>query len=170
MSCFEVGSTHIDALLTAGLNVGRYGPLRWYVPSDDTEGDYEQGEPWGPEAIKHYQQRRRELTEETAGMVGAMLVAENRRSVDYRYDEAEEEEPYVFNALQGRPDPVVVLKAIACYEYQACETPDWEESEAYAFCQALRHRMIGALPGYDDADGWEVSDRRVFLKQVGVVH
>ena len=170
MSAFEVSELHIHALLTAGLHNHRTGygqsvsPLRWFAPSTETEGDHERGEPWGPAMIEHYKQRQRELTPETAGQVGAMLMAENRRSVNHRYDETQEEAPYVFEKLPGRPDPIIVLKAISCYEYQSCEHPEWEESEAHAFCEALRHRMIAALPGYDDADAWEITDSRVFLR------
>lgn len=51
--------------------------------------------------------------------------------------------------------PVAVLKAIDCFEYQSCEHPEWEGSEARAFCEALRDDMIGRLPGYSEAD-WEV--------------
>ena len=171
MSCFEVCDTHIDAMLTGGLynyctGYGQgTGTLRWFAPSDDTEGDYERGKISGPSSLEHYKQRKRELTPETAGRVGAMLVAENRRSVDHRYDETETEDPYVFTELPGRPDPVIVLKAIACYEYQSCEHPEWEESEAHDFCEALRDRMISSLPGYDDAPGWEIQDPEVFRKQ-----
>lgn len=105
----------------------------------------------------------RELTEATAGRVGAMLLAENRRSVDHRYDETELEEPYLFTKLRGIPDPVIVLKAISCYEYQSCEHPEWATSEASRFCVALQAKMIGLLPGYDQAPGWEVHSADVFL-------
>jgi hypothetical protein len=64
-------------------------------------------------------QRRHELTTDTAGRVGAMLLAENRRSVDHRYDEQKLAEPYLFTRLTGTPDPVVVLKVINCHEYQS---------------------------------------------------
>lgn len=50
---------------------------------------------------------------------------------------------------------VGALKALACYEYQSCESDDWESTEAFAFCEALRHTLIWALPNIDDA-AWEV--------------
>jgi hypothetical protein len=49
-----------------------------------------------------------------------------------------------------------VAKAIACYEYQACECADWEQSEAVQFCDALRRKMIARLPGYEAAP-WGVA-------------
>jgi hypothetical protein len=170
MSAFEVGKVHIDALLTAGVVWGmphrHEGPIRWTVNIED-HPDYarafEPGEPWGPAASKVYRDSMRELTRDRAGQVGAMLMAENRRSVDFRYDETEIEEPYIYRELQGTPDPVVVLKAISCFEYQACETPDWPKSEAFAFCRALEQRAISNLPGYRDANAWEITDPSVFL-------
>src|SRR5262252_7882178 len=135
MSAFEVSKTHIDALLTAGLDWNRYGPVRWFVnirQHPDWDRAFEPGEPWGQTAMNVYRDCKRELTRETAGRVGAMLVNQNKRSVNFRYDEDELEAPYEFEPLPGAPNPLVILKAIGGYEYQACETPDWEETEAHA--------------------------------------
>lgn len=167
MSAYIVGKTHIDAMLTAGLHSpwSGYGPLRWF-DAEEPDGDcFAEGEPWGPGSIRWTNEHRQELTRETAGRVGAMLWAENRRSVNHRYAEDEWEEPYEFHPLAGPPDPLVVLKAISCYEYQSCEHLGWLKSEARRFCEVLRGRAIGALPGYEDAPGWEVHDRDVFLKR-----
>jgi hypothetical protein len=157
MSAFIVDKRHIDALLTAGLKSDQYGPLRWLAPAPKNENAYRKGEPWGPEAAKETNERRRELTAETAHQVGAMLVAENQRSVNFRYDEEKMEDLYEYEPYRGKLTPVQVLKAIACFDYQACETPDWDESEAKAFCNALMHRMIVELPGYDEAK-WEIQE------------
>lgn len=147
MSAYMVDTGHIDALINAGLGLGQPGSnLRWFTrPVRSDEG------------MDVYREVVRELTPETAGRVGAMLLTENRRSVDYRYDEEELEEVYEFHHYVGHFDPVAVLKAIDCYEYQACEHPDWPESEAHSFCDSLRKRAIHALPGYDNAP-WGVTD------------
>jgi hypothetical protein len=162
MSAFVVSTVHIDAMLTAGL---RFGPpsgarlMTWFWPALDAASD--RGGWTSAQLLRQARERRRELTTQTAGRVGAMLLAENRRSVDHRYDEQEWEEPYLFTPLSGVPDPVIVLKAIACYRYQACEHPGWPSSEAAAFCDALQTRAIGCLPGYAAAP-WEIDDPRVF--------
>ena len=144
MSAFMVGATHINALVTAGLILVRpYGPLRWY---------------WGEP------RKERELNELTQDDVGRMLIAENRRSVDYRYGEEEAVPEYRFKMLPGVPDPVIVLKAIRCYVYQSCETDDWERTEAAAFCESLTVTAIRCLPGYDEAPAWEIRDPFVFVK------
>jgi hypothetical protein len=162
MSAFVVSAVHIDAMLTAGLRLDPpHGarPLTWFWPQIDAASD--PGSWTSEELLRQARERRRELTEQTAGPVGAMLRAENRRSVDHRYDEQEWEQPYLFTELPGRPDPVVVLKAIACYRYQSCEHPGWRSSEAVAFCDALQARAIDCLPGYNTAP-WEINDPAVF--------
>lgn len=161
MSTFIVGKTHLDYLITAGLGWKTYGALTWEVPGEPVEGTHQRGEPWGPEAVAVHKARRRELTPDTADGVGMMLLAQNHRSFDHRYDgrhgvEAEPGEMYEFAAYKGQIDPVQVLKALDCYEYQACETPDWERCEAWRFCDSLRGRAINRLKGYNEAQ-WEVS-------------
>ena len=81
-----------------------------------------------------------------------MIWNENKRSVDYRYDEANDREVYRFPPTKHfNTEPVRVLKLIDCYEYQSCEHPEWASSEAHSFCNSLRGAMIHMLPGYDDA-------------------
>ena len=166
MSAYIVSDIHIHALLTAGLEGGS-GVLRWFAPESEEPTlptDHQAGEPWGPTAISSNNRRRRELTQETADAVGLMLLAQNYASVNFRYDEGQDDSyQYHFHELTGSPSEhaVVVLKAIDGYSYQACETPDWEQTEAHAFCQALRSRMIHRLPGYDAAP-WGIDNPKQF--------
>lgn len=104
------------------------------------------------------------LTPATAGRVGAMLLAENARSVNHCYDEDDWEPVYLFHPLPGTPDPLVVLKAITCLEYQSCEHDGWLDSEARVFCQALRRVVITELPGYSAAEGWPIETRTIFQR------
>jgi len=142
MSAFVVSEAHIDYLIEAGLTLpGHYGPLRWFAPGAGT-----------------YQQRVRELRPDNASEVGLMLWAENHRSVSYRYDEVQATPAYRF-VHRYRPlriDPVVVLKAVNCLDYQSCETPDWKQTEAYAFLESLKETAIRRLPGYDGGPGWSI--------------
>lgn len=165
MSAFVVDKTHLDALLTAGLvwNPGS-SKLRWLIGETELT-DYREGEPWGETAIKSFERRVRELTDETAGHVGAMLWAENRRSVNHRYAEDEWEAPYVFEHLGINIDPLVVLDGLSCYEYQSCEHPAWETSEAKAFCDSLRASAIHELPREGERV-WEITDPAVFGPRV----
>jgi len=141
MSAFVVDKAHINLMINAGLF--SHDPLTWY------HGD------------KHHK-----LEHSNTDEVGQMLLDECIKSVSYRYGDSE-----VTN-LPGRADAeyivpfkhklaynipaVVVLKQIHCYQYQSCEHPDWEASEAYAYCKALEGRLIRNLPGYEEAPwGWE---------------
>lgn len=108
-----------------------------------------------------------QIAPENASELGRLLWWECVRSVSYRYDDPDfaklpgygytlnEYEQYRYpaamEAYSARPDPVVVLKSIACYEYQACEHPGWHESDAKRLCEWLRDKMIHKLPGYEDA-------------------
>lgn len=137
MSAFVVNKRHIDAIITAGLT---------HNPSRDLSWDFDEN--------------RQELTRETANRVGAMLWAENIASVRYRYADADvsgmvpaDSESYVW-ATVGQVSVVQVLKFIDCLEYQSCEHPEWNDSEAKVFCNALRNSLIFHLPGYKEAD-WE---------------
>jgi hypothetical protein len=156
---------HIHLLLNAGLSYPTMGSkLRWQVrelTDEERNRSYSAGRPWGPEAHEIYGRVFRTLTRENAGYVGAMLLAENRRSVDHRYNEEEWEEPYLFQMLPGVPNPVSVLKALDGFEYQACEHPEWEKSEAFNFVQSLRKRAISKLPGYEEDDHWSVSSSNI---------
>jgi len=52
-------------------------------------------------------------------------------------------------------DPVQVLKAADCYEYQSCEHPGWPESRAHDVLTCVRKAAISTLPDYDAAEwGW----------------
>lgn len=155
MSSWAVDKTHIDLLITAGLTFpGRSlpgGTLTWM-----------------------HQDRRAELTREGADSIGGKLWAENHASVHYTYpDDADGPDgslpgptgfegvhtlTYTFQRIPGVLDPVVVLKQIACYEYQSCDHDNWLASEAAAITAALRSSAIRVLPGYDDAP-WGLSDR-----------
>jgi len=162
MSAFMQSSTHIDALLTAGIQLSPCGLVRWFWPDFDEEETAAVYEP-GPETAEIYERHYQILTKDTAGRVGAMLLAQNRYSLDYRYSEEGIEEPYLFHELPGKVSPLVVLKAITGYEYQACESPDWEMTEAFAFCQELRRLCVTQLAGFEASDGWAIEDRNIFV-------
>ena len=106
------------------------------------------------------------LDPESQDAVGRMLLAENIRSVAYRYPrDVPGERPgpvpnpepdlFQFRSPKRRPTPVEALRLLGCYEYQSCEREDWEQSEAWRFCRAAQEHLITTLPGYEDA-AWEV--------------
>lgn len=149
MSAYVVDDEHIHTLIHAGLTIPRGYTLSW-VSNDEQLPTPENGL---QNAIRG---KRRVLDYQSADVVGQILLAENYRSVNYRYDEEEIDTLYHYRKPRIVADPVQVLKAIRCLEYQSCEHPEWEQSEAWAFLQALQGFAINALPGYDDAK-WSIS-------------
>lgn len=49
-------------------------------------------------------------------------------------------------------DPVQVIKAVDCYQYQACEAGTWLDSMAKEITDKLARIATHNLPGYDDAE------------------
>ncbi len=131
MSAFVVTKQHIDAIVTGGLPArGDTGWIRWSDPVDAG--------------------RTHILNQDTADRAGSLLWQENRVSVNRRYHDGDEID-VIYNFQRLWQEPVTVLKLIDCYEYQSCEHPAWEESQAKRLCGQLRKQVISMLPGYDEA-------------------
>lgn len=94
--------------------------------------------------------------------VATLLAAENARSVNYRYHRHAPQAAMVvtetmIRAYEMRPlPPVELLKALAGYEYQACECPDWREREACHTVTWITDLAVRSLPGYDEA-AWSIT-------------
>jgi hypothetical protein len=92
-------------------------------------------------------------TEEQQLKTARMLIEANVASVTHRYPGGGELpgaklDPGELDSIpfiQGKPEPLQVLEALNCYEYQCCEINPWELSQAWSFVQALRQRVIRYL-------------------------
>lgn len=139
MSAFLVGYDHIDALLTFASDSSR--PASYRYPGGE----------------------RMEITTANATGIGRVLLAENERSLAARYSVEEVAagdfgplaSGYKFKRWAKPQSPVAILKGCDCFDYQACETDDYEETLACRIIDAIRQRAISRLPGYEDAEGWE---------------
>lgn len=149
MSAFVVSHDHIDALLSFASMRYTYGPVSYYVKETGA---------------------RVTITEENATEIGRILLTENERSIYARYPDCkpgnddsrpgtigEDATSYNFTRwpLTSPLTAVSILKGCSCFDYQACETDDYEQSLACTIIEAIRQRAIGRLPGYDEAPGWE---------------
>lgn len=174
MSAYIVSKSHIEAMLRVGLAGPKGRPvnpgnawhgLSWYAEDPRTvvagaidSADY----------FRRIGEARRSLDHETVQRVGTMLTLANVASVSARYpDDKPDElpgptshywtEPIRFDVHNARSLTAVEgLVALNGYEYQSCETDDWRDSEAHAFIEALRSALIHALPGYSEADTWDI--------------
>ena len=144
MSAFVVPNIHIDAILSFArlaarklrrLPIDVIGPVSWD----------------SPEHLTH---------------IGRVLQAENIRSVNYRYASTDAgERPYTAFRVYPRPvSAMMALKACDCLNYQSCETPDWQQTEACALLKLIRNealqQLIASHPLAQTADGrtWEITE------------
>ena len=89
------------------------------------------------------------------GKVVADLFQLNSSSVAHRYrDPVEAVEPPKFVEVVSRLDPLVVMKAILCFQYQSDELPEHRDHPAWTFTEQLLSASVRQLPGYEDAAGW----------------
>jgi hypothetical protein len=93
-------------------------------------------------------------------VVGAVLHAQNKRSVCARYSDTTDAE---FPAYQCQRVAITIsaqraLAAVACYRYQANETHDCEQSLAFAICTMIEEHAIAALR---DGEPWGLEEEHV---------
>lgn len=101
--------------------------------------------------------------------LGQLLHDANLASVLARYGEWDDLEPYRY----ARPtfqtwSALEVIGALSCYEYQACEVPDWRGSEAYRLCRDLESHYICLAQRESGVRRWSIlpGDRPVELSPV----
>lgn len=153
MSAFIVGHDHIDALLT----FAKLHRVSYYVPQS---------------ICSVLGGTRVDITSQTATEVGAILLTENERSVRHRYSDCkagdlpgtigEDAANYKFRdfgellRLPMAKQCAWILNGCRCFDYQACETDDYEDSLAHSIIEAIQAAAIRALPHIEDAP-WEIN-------------
>jgi len=110
--------------------------------------------------------------------IGQMLLDQNISSLYARYGDTEtinlyarygdtetinrwepgRSEIYVYAPTQRLLTIVEGLKALDCYDYQACESADYKQTDAAQFIDALRRHLIQRLPGYGEAETWDYKE------------
>lgn len=81
-------------------------------------------------------------------IVGQVLRDQNAASVDYRYGPTADmgtDAPYRYRSCSLSIDPRFILMVARCYSYQSCETPDWEQSLAFAIIDGIKEAAIEQL-------------------------
>jgi predicted NAD-dependent protein-ADP-ribosyltransferase YbiA (DUF1768 family) len=168
MSEFLVTKVHIDALMTAALHWSE----AYVGPEQYRRFRYLDPVPADPCRIS-----MKALTPETADEVGRTVWRHNFNRSEWGYEEEfhdEEDGPglptvmsYVFEELPGQPDPVLILQAITCYDYQTSGEggePDAVETLAVDFIAWLQGQAIIRLPGSDfGLEVWPIDSREIFL-------
>jgi hypothetical protein len=75
--------------------------------------------------------------------IGQALLDQNYRSVNARYDE--DTKTPKFRYANVEIDEGMVYGCICCYDYQACETEDYFESDLYRSLQRLKNKLLERL-------------------------
>lgn len=104
--------------------------------------------------VSYYWQGKHHYFRDAPDKVAAILATANRESVYERYRKEVEGAPIPHHYKAPPlplPDPVVILKLCECFDYQACEVDGYERTIAATIINAIRHRAIQALPGYEAA-------------------
>lgn len=109
-----------------------------------------------------------EIELHSATEVGRILLTENERSVRSRYPDCdvsdlpgtvgEDAATYKFKKWPARHplSAMAILKACGGFDYQACESEDYEQSLAATIIRAIRQYAINRLPGYSASEGWHL--------------
>ena len=115
----------------------------------------------GANAVSYYWGNKRREVRNDEARIASVLFAQNVRSVNYRYREAEPAHGFKFKRVPNMLNPIDVIKACHGYGYQACETDDWEQTEAFAIIKGIERSAIQSLPGYDESRAWCLREDKV---------
>lgn len=75
--------------------------------------------------------------------IGQSLMEQNYKSVNYRYNKNTKAPKYHFEDVEVNEG--ILLGCINCYNYQACETNDYFESDLYYSLNRLKNAMLKRL-------------------------
>jgi hypothetical protein len=115
----------------------------------------------GSNAVSYYWGNRRRDVRGDEKRIASVLYAQNVRSVNHRYNEADPAHGFKFQYVSNVLNPIDVIKACNGYTYQACETDDWDRTEAHAIVAGIIQSAIRALPGYEDSDAWCLDESKL---------
>lgn len=86
-------------------------------------------------------------------LIAGILTTANVESVNYRYDEDTVLTDVKYTSVAtAHLSPIQIVKLCNCYDYQACEVDDYDDSPAASIVRAIREAAIRNVPGYEDAE------------------
>ena len=89
--------------------------------------------------------------------LGQKLTNENYKSVNHRYDTDEAPPKYEFK-LTAPHNPLQIVKAAHCLDYQSCEHAGWKRSKAKKFLERMVHIAVSRHPEYEKSE-WGMEAR-----------
>lgn len=160
MSAFVVNKTHIDLLVRAAIQASRPNNKFswWQVDAEGKYAGWRELDEYADGSEEDYWEHKAKCS---PSRLGQILVSENVASVSYRYPDDNPEAgdlpgpidayymaPYVYEDPRVNLNAGQVFAAIDCLDYQSCEHPGWETSEAYALLRSLRDAYCRKVEGY----------------------
>jgi hypothetical protein len=150
MSAFLVSHDHIDALLSFAKDKRMKDRLAHYT--GDQFADWTKiGSALLTENVRSLNTRYPDTIDNPENMPGK--IGETYDGYSFRYFQP-------FMHMQHVKKCVWVIKACDCFDYQACETEDYRESNAATIVNNIRREAVRCLPDYDAAP-WEINRDRV---------
>lgn len=133
MSAFVVGTDLIDLIVSAG----------WELSRRESRGVF----------VVRWSEGQAEWERDDLSALGSLILAENVRSVNYRYQETMPEDPaeldYVFRPVAINITTAAtwwdVISGIACVRYQSCEHPEWRDSLAARVLDRVERLVISHM-------------------------
>lgn len=133
MSAFLCSEKHINTLVSYGVQQD----ISVYIP--------------GSSGQKCWQAIRKD-----PDLIAGILTTANVESVNYRYDEDTVLAPVKYESVSTAfLSPIQIVKLCDCFDYQACEVDDYEDSPAASITRTIRNNAISRIPGYDEAE-WTI--------------
>lgn len=109
----------------------------------------------GHQAVSYYWSKARRDVRMDPKRIASVLYAQNVRSVNARYKQADDAHGFRFKSVITThlklQDIVMACRGLA---YQACETNDWPETEAYAILEGIKDSCIREWT--DDSNAWSL--------------
>lgn len=90
-------------------------------------------------------------------VLGQILVNQNFKSVNFRYKDKSPSFKFKYELSHDQFTNVQLLKACDCYDYQSCETPNYEQSLVAKIIDKIRSQLICSLNGYADSE-WTIEE------------
>ncbi|CCD30081.1 conserved hypothetical protein [Candidatus Glomeribacter gigasporarum BEG34] len=93
-----------------------------------------------------------DLSDRKIREMGQKLLDANCISVNYRYNDTNDEIFELDSEEFHQPCSIAqAIKYCHCLNYQSCEYPQWERSEAKTLLDEMRETFVRHMPGYDEA-------------------
>ena len=150
MSAYNVSDLHLARLVSVLATLTNYAPDSPSIITRENPGKkVGAGDAFGVPFWRLYPS-----DQDDAVTVFRHLARENRCSVAYRYREEEEPMPEApatwpkIGTLRDIASIAAAIKAIDCYEYQACEHPGWAASEVAGWLAMARSQLVRRVPGF----------------------